>query len=739
MADVAEVIVKGNADFKNANASLDAFNNKASKSAKKADLLNASIGKMSDTMEMLSGDFKNVSNTLAQGFDSLGKKLDTQIQRFDRLSKSIRNAKQQHKEFSKVQKESAAMADKMSGNTTRGAAQANRFNSGNFLAQFQDIAVTSAMGMNPLLIAVQQGTQLQYILAQSKAPLKDFVAGLKSAFSMTGLLAIGLTGVVAGLIQMVDWSKVGNSMLNGLSEMFGFVADNATTFTVIITGVAAALILLNGSAITATIINLGKLSATALVAGAKMAAGWAMAAAPVTLLIGAIGGLIYVFMKFPNQIAIALNTAIDFIVGFVNKTIGLFKGLIAVIKEVPDLIKDSFKNGLNSAKELAKGTMDFYLNANYIDASGLKENVKNVVQGTSDVMNTFIDKISNAVKTTASKVSESLKTTSEGLDKTNTKLKQTKTEVDKVAQAWDNLQKSSQNKIDDLVTQRSLIGAGTYEKTYVETLSNLKREAENAGIDLYSTANGKSVYDTLNENAQATAALTEENERLNASYEFTKSTVKGFFSDMRQGLRDGQSAWETFGNAVTNVLDKILDKIMDIGVDALFTAGRGYFGTSAMGGHGLFGGLGAGTGSTGIGGLQVGQTSGNLTYLGNIAMNANGGVYSNGIYNSPRLFKFGKGGKFGLMGEDGQEASMPLTRGPDGSLGVRAENSSASPVVVNVINNSNAQAKVEQRQTSQGMEIDVMIDQLVAEKMNQPGTSSNNALRAFSNQKLIAR
>ena len=266
------------------------------------------------------------------------------------------------------------------------------------------------------------------------------------------------------------------------------------------------------------------------------------------------------------------------------------------------------------------------------------------------------------------------------------------------------------------------------------------RQAQGAGIDLYSTtANGQTVIQVLNENAQATAALTEENERLNASYEFSKSTVKGFFSEMRVGLRDGQSAWEAFGNAVNSVLDKILDKIMDIGVDALFSAGRNYFGTSAMGFGGMFGGLTSGTASTGIGGLQVGQSAGNLTYLGSVTAAANGGVFSNGVYSSPTLFKFGKGGKFGVMGEAGPEAVMPLTRGPDGSLGVRADGGSSSPVVVNVINNSNAQAKVEQRQTSQGMEIDVMIDQLVAEKMNQPGTSSNSALRAFSNQKLIAR
>lgn len=731
MADVAEVIVKGNADFKNANASLDAFNNKASKSAKKADLLNASIGKMSDTMEMLSGDFKSVSNTLAQGFDNLGKKLDTQIQRFDRLSKSIKNAKQQHKEFNNVQKQASAIADKMSGNTTRGAAQANRFNSGNFLAQFQDIAVTSAMGMNPLLIAVQQGTQLQYILAQSKAPLKDFVAGLKSAFSMTGLLAIGLTGVVAGLIQMVDWGSTGKSILNGLSDMFGFVADNATVFTLAITSAAATLVLFNASAIGGVIINLGKLGASAIAAGTKMAAAWVIAMGPVGWVLSTIALLTTAWLAFPEGVEKVFKAVGKFIKDTLNQWIGLILSFGYQVSGIFDILADAPFEGWDKAVEKYNEEVSKIRNYDYIASLG--KGLQVVDNATGNIASNVGKGLVNSFKKANVHISNAFKSWSEGSQQVNTKLKQTKTEVDKVAQAWDNLQKSSQNKINDLITQRSLIGAGSYEKTYVETLSNLKREAENAGIDLYSTANGKSVYDTLNENAQATAILTEENERLNASYEFTKSTVKGFFSEMRQGLRDGQSAWETFGNAVTNILDKILDKIMDIGVDALFTAGRGYFGTSAMGLNGIFGGL-----STG---KQVYTSPIGPTMPGSAPLTgaANGGVFSNGIYNSPTLFKFAKGGKFGVMGEAGPEAVMPLKRAPDGSLGVRADNANSSPVVVNVINNSNAQAKVEQRQTSQGMEIDVMIDQLVAEKMNQPGTSSNNALRAFSNQKLIAR
>lgn len=49
---------------------------------------------------------------------------------------------------------------------------------------------------------------------------------------------------------------------------------------------------------------------------------------------------------------------------------------------------------------------------------------------------------------------------------------------------------------------------------------------------------------------------------------------------------------------------------------------------------------------------------------------ANGGAFTNGIYSDPTLFKFANGGQFGVMGEAGPEAVMPLSRDGKGRLGV---------------------------------------------------------------------
>lgn len=66
-----------------------------------------------------------------------------------------------------------------------------------------------------------------------------------------------------------------------------------------------------------------------------------------------------------------------------------------------------------------------------------------------------------------------------------------------------------------------------------------------------------------------------------------------------------------------------------------------------------------------------------------------GGVFSSGgpmpfarggVIASPMTFPLG-GGRLGLAGEAGPEAILPLSRGPDGRLGVRSENS-AGPLAI---------------------------------------------------------
>jgi len=90
---------------------------------------------------------------------------------------------------------------------------------------------------------------------------------------------------------------------------------------------------------------------------------------------------------------------------------------------------------------------------------------------------------------------------------------------------------------------------------------------------------------------------------------------------------------------------------------------------------------------------------------------ADGGMFTNQIVSAPTYFRHGGG--LGLMGEAGPEAIMPLTRMPNGDLGVQTAGGGAQ-VTVNIINNSGAKVRQEEREDGAGgREIDVIIGEAV--------------------------
>lgn len=725
--DIARLVVESDtSDLKKGQADLNAFGSEAEKTSGKLSLLDKFLGQFGKTSKAAAGSIQSTNLACAEGDVELNKLTNALLKN----AAAWKNDKRAMDEAAQGVQKLAAGQQKLQktlaaavGGNTRGAAQANRFNSANMLAQFQDIAVTSAMGMNPMLIAMQQGTQLQYILAQSNAPLKDFVAGLKSAFSVSGLLTIGLTGLVATLIQVVDWSKVGSTALNILADVFNGLAYISPVLITALTTLTVTLAVLNRTAIASAITSLYSLAKTftlaaysATVAAVKMAAAWVIAMGPIGWITAGVTALttatVLYFTKSDDKSV--FQRIGDYFTGLANK-IGNVK---EALKESENALTNWLKT-LNKEKEKIedKKFEDSIKGLTLYEQEYQKKvreltKLANEAKGKGIIMSPEVE---SEIKALA-KENALIEKQRDDLEKSKKITEENARAVERLAEAWNNLNTSAQQKLEDLTTKRSLIGAGTYESVYTQTLTDLTRQAEGAGIALTPEKS-----EQLEKYAENTARLSVEVEKLSSKYDLAKSSVKSFFSDMRQGLKEGESAWESFGNAVLNTLDKIIDKAMDFGVDMLFMAGRSYFG----------------------GNISSGSTWNPATSAPAVkptVMAANGGVFSNGVYSSPTVFQFAKGGKFGVMGEAGPEAVMPLTRGPDGSLGVRADNAgNSSPVIVNVINNSTAQAHVEQRQTSQGVELDVIIDQLVAEKMNKPGTSSNTALRAFSNQKLIAR
>ena len=174
----------------------------------------------------------------------------------------------------------------------------------------------------------------------------------------------------------------------------------------------------------------------------------------------------------------------------------------------------------------------------------------------------------------------------------------------------------------------------------------------------------------------------------------------------------GKASFRDFANSVIQDLGRIFAK------RALFQA------LSLIPGVGGFLGLsGGGGGGQQSAAIQAG-------WPGN-QNSAKGGVFAKnkivpyamgGIVNKPTLFQYANGGsgRFGLMGEAGAEAIMPLRRGKNGRLGVEASGSTTSNIVVNV-DASGSSVEGDPTQSSQlGKAIGAAVQQELV-KQKRPG------------------
>ncbi|WP_277850513.1 tape measure protein [Moellerella wisconsensis] len=151
-------------------------------------------------------------------------------------------------------------------------------------------------------------------------------------------------------------------------------------------------------------------------------------------------------------------------------------------------------------------------------------------------------------------------------------------------------------------------------------------------------------------------------------------TVEQRTSNALTGILTGSKSFsETLQELSASLAQSIIQDLVRIAMQAMITnALTGLFG-------GIAGGASSGAASSSSANAFSTGAYGNLSFTAN----AKGGLYntpglsaySGQIVDAPTFFPFAKGGipSLGLMGEAGPEAIMPLTRGKDGSLGVRAQ------------------------------------------------------------------
>jgi tape measure domain-containing protein len=192
------------------------------------------------------------------------------------------------------------------------------------------------------------------------------------------------------------------------------------------------------------------------------------------------------------------------------------------------------------------------------------------------------------------------------------------------------------------------------------------------------------------------------------------STLNGI-EELGRALGMGKDAGEAMKNALASVSLEILNALPNLFLQAglqLIAQGQWPLGigfVAAAGSTALIKGY--------VGGKVEAEQSaarnaqGNAFGAGGVIPFAHGGSFTNQIVSQPTLFKFARG--TGLMGEAGPEAVMPLRRMANGDLGVRSEGGGTN-VTVNIINNSGADVRQEEREDGEGnKKIDVIIGDLV--------------------------
>ncbi len=265
-------------------------------------------------------------------------------------------------------------------------------------------------------------------------------------------------------------------------------------------------------------------------------------------------------------------------------------------------------------------------------------------------------------------------TISQAYGKTSLSLGNMDTGLKSQQDAYQAILKSGQEFIESQNAQASEVGKTGRELARMRAEQELLNEAQKANINL--TPEQRQAISDLAVSMGNAAVKADEmqkaSDRMNqlstGFADASKGAVKGFVSD----LISGKSAAEALSNALIN----LGQRLADLALDSIFSGGGssgGLFG-SLFGS--LFGGM---SGPLNLGSFLTPSAKGNV-------FNSPGlHAYRNAVVSRPTIFPFASGGAFGLMGEAGEEAIMPLKKDASGRLGVSAHGAVGGASVTNTM------------------------------------------------------
>lgn len=303
-------------------------------------------------------------------------------------------------------------------------------------------------------------------------------------------------------------------------------------------------------------------------------------------------------------------------------------------------------------------------------------------------------------------------------------------------------------------------GQGTRFRERLQEQFNLRKEFEQKNTDLLRQRQAGEIDETFYQQGLAlNKRYLEERLRDQEGYYAASDAQR---DDWMTGLSEGYANWvdeatdyssmaadgmkQAMGGAVTSITDMLngnVDSWKDWGVSVLKIIQNVLVNMAVANGVSSIGSLfsfGASSAAAASSGTAIQNAGANFTFnaKGNVYDSPSLSAFSNGIVRNPTMFAFAKGGA-GIMGEAGPEAIMPLTRAPDGSLGVRAVGggggqsvSSAPQVYITIDGNGNTSTQTSPGLEQFGAEVGKFVDQRYKQNVMRdirPGGDIWNAMK----------
>lgn len=647
-------------------------------------------------------------------------------QRFERLSAAEQAARTQITATTlSLDQQASATMRLAAANDNLGGSTAN------IAAQFQDIGVTAAMGMNPIMIALQQGTQLSAELNTMQNPVRGLGMALVSIINPVSLATIGFVALTAAAIQFFTASN------DNAEEATDALEHHTEWLDKILAGYDGARDAASAYRDEAERLPEGSvasdLAAEQKAAINELSSAFSAMAAQRKLFQEDIDSMIAAGGE-PGRVA-ELQSVVDLV-----DRAGLSARSSASEFDALDVALTQMRNGGGDPDKLwfAEVMLEFLRRVDdarvKVEELGVSLNslpstiqttiaVKMEAYGDArerllDLMPDFRDRFTKMRDDARAAHREMMDTATDGIlglqadndlnavlagiDRLQAEDAARKaergagrvSETEKLQRSYADLVRDSRQFIAEQELEASALGLSAEAAARLRFEQDMLNKAANDNIALLPEQRNE-----ISALAEEMAAAEERSRRMAESFNFGRDTFKGFIADWRANLREGMGLWEAFADAGTRAVDRLLDRAIDAASDQVWNMlWRGFSG--GFGGGGLTGGAWGG----GLWGSAIFNARGNIYDSPSLS------AYSNQIHDQPRLFSFANG--IGQFAEAGPEAIMPLGRDGHGRLGVRVanENSQAPAaasggVRVEVHNYSGQPVKEERTRDANGVEV----------------------------------